>query len=288
MKRLTASLIALGIACGTQAQDLHAQEMDRSRDLVTSVTTTEMRYIIESADFTVQDDLSTGIGFVGQDANDLVFGVQGKACDDAQINCSGLEFFLVLEGRFSAADANQINQRWSAIKATALDNGEMMLSRYVIIDHGQTLENLRLNLMTTRAIAMQVREETDGAAPEEPATSAAEQVAASALDWGDDSGEYAKDAACDDARFEPDGDDWSYQRNHVLRDATDCRALYEQGEITLYLDFGDNSGEYADDETCDDSRFTGEGRSILETDSHIKRDAADCIAAYRAGTIDRS
>ena len=107
------------------------------------------------------------------------------------------------------------------------------------------------------------------------------------IDFGEDAGNYANDGACDDARFEADGDDWTYQRNHVLRDATDCRTLYEAGELTLYLDFGDNSGEYANDDTCDDNRFTGEGRSILQTDSHVKRDAVDCIVAYRAGTINR-
>lgn len=287
MKWLTTSLIALGVAYGTQAQPGHAQDMSRDSELVTSVTKNEMRYIIESADFTVESELTSGTGYVGYDANKLVFGVQGKACDDAKINCVGLEFFWILEGDFSADSANDINERWSAIKATALDDGDIMLSRYVIMDHGQTLQNLRLNLMTTRAISMQVREENGIALPGETGTSTGGRVAASAIDWGDDSGNYADDAACDDARFASDGDEWSYQRNHVLRDAGDCRALYEQGEIKLWLDFGNNSGEYADDGTCDDNRFSGEGRSILETDSHVKRDAADCIAAYRAGTISR-
>ena len=59
------------------------------------------------------------------------------------------------------------------------------------------------------------------------------------------------------------------------------------GALTLYIDFGDNSGEYADDDTCDDNRFTGDGRSILTTDSHVKRDSADCIAAYQAGRLNR-
>lgn len=282
MKWLATSLIAAGLAFGAQAQ-----EMARDSDLVTSVSKTEMRYIIESANFTVKDDLSTGVGFVGSDANDLVFGVQGKACDEAEGDCVGLEFFLVLEGDFSNDYANDVNQRWSAVKATKLDEGDLMLSRYVILDHGQTLENLRLNLMTTRAIAMQVREENEIPHSEASASNGIPQVPASELEWGDNTGDYANDSACDDARFHSDGDDWSYQRNHVLHDANDCRSLYEAGEITLYLDFGNNSGEYADDNTCDDNRFTGEGRSILTTDSHVKRDAADCIAAYRAGRLDR-
>ena len=50
-------------------------------------------------------------------------------------------------------------------------------------------------------------------------------------------------------------------------------------------DFGDDSGDYAHDGTRDDVRFTGEGRSIMLTDSHILKDASDCRAAFDAGTI---
>lgn len=272
MRTLALCTLALGLSFGGQAQDL-----SRDGELVKSVTKAEMRYIIESAEYTVKDDLTTGVGYIGEDDTGLLFGVQGKACDDEETSCVGVEFFLILEGEYTAKYANDVNQRWSAIKATTLEDKNLMLSRYIILDYGQTLENLRLNLITTRAIAEQVKDENE---PEETPD-------ASAIAWGDNSGSYANDDACDDARFHDDGDDWSYQRTHVLHDANDCRALYERGEITLYLDFGDDSGEYANDGTCDDNRFTGEGRSILTTDSHVKKDATDCIAAYQAGNLNR-
>lgn len=274
MKTITASLLTLGLCLGA-----HAQDTSRDAELVTSVTPTEMRYVIESAGFTVTQDLSTGVGLVAEDANGLILAVEGKACEEST-TCLGMETFLVLEGDFTAEDANSINQRWSAIKATRLDDGSLYLSRYMILDHGQTLQNLRLSLVTTHAITEQVIEENKEEEQETVLTSAQ-------IEWGDDSGDYANDAACDDARFHDDGDDWTYQRNHVLHDATDCRSLYDAGTITLHLDFGNNSGEYADDNTCDDNRFTGEGRSILTTDSHVKRDSADCIAAYQAGRLNR-
>ncbi|MEL7541421.1 MAG: hypothetical protein AAGJ51_11000, partial [Pseudomonadota bacterium] len=183
----------------------------------------------------------------------------------------------------SGVKANDINRRWSAIKATETD-GSLYLTRYLILDDGQTVGNIRTNVLNALAIAEQIQAEQN-TTPED--TAATDSVTLADIDFGEDAGDYANDGACDDARFESDGDDWSYQRNHVLRDATDCRTLYEAGELTLYLDFGDNSGEYANDNTCDDNRFTGDGRSILETDSHVKRDAVDCIVAYRAGTINR-
>nr|WP_156780770.1 YbjN domain-containing protein [Hyphomonas sp. Mor2] len=277
MRVIATTMLAMGLCLGAQAQDT-----SRDAEQITSITKADMRYVINSASYTVTEDLSSGIGFVAETDEDLIFGAQGKACsgdDQDQEPCLGVEFFVVLEGDFDVEYANDVNQRWSAIKAVKLDSGALMLSRYLILDHGQTLQNLRLNMVTTTAIADQVREEKK---PKEQ-----EQLTVGQIEWGDDSGDYANDDACDDARFHDDGDDWSYQRNHVLHDATDCRTLYEAGSITLFLDFGNNSGEYADDNTCDDNRFTGEGRSILTTDSHVKRDSADCIVAYQNGRLNR-
>lgn len=275
MRTITASLLTVGLCLGA-----HAQDSSRDTEIVTSVTKVDMRYMIESGTSTVTDDLSQGIGLIGNTDTDFIFGVQGKACsgdEQDQEPCFGVEVFAVLEGDFDTDYANSVNQRWSAIKATVLDSGELMMSRYMILDHGQTLQNLRLNMDTTTAIAEQVQDERK----------ADETPKVGDIAWGDDSGEYANDNACDDARFSADGDDWAYQRQHVLHDATDCRSLYETDSITLYLDFGNNSGEYADDDTCDDNRFTGSGRSILTTDSHVKRDSADCIEAYQQGRLDR-
>jgi len=271
------------LGCAALAMTLAASAQDTSRDseLVMSVGTDEMRYLIDSAGYTVKGDLTDAIGLIGEDDEGAIFGIQGKACDDAE-QCLGVEMFFLIEDAGDAATANAVNLRWSAIKSTALDDGNLMLSRYEIVDHGQTLQNLRLSLVTAKAIASTYRAEYTAA--QTPVAS----VAAADIDWGDDTGSYANDDACDDARFHDDGDEWSYQREHVLRDATDCRTLYNAGSIQLHLDFGDNSGEYANDDSCDDNRFTGEGRSVLMTDSHVKRDAADCVAAYRAETINRS
>lgn len=283
MKLLSVSTLALALVCGAQAQDT-----SRDDELVTAVTGEDMQYLIESGGYTVKEPLTTGLGFIGETEEELLFGVRGKACDDEEESCVGVESFVILSGYYTAEDANSINQRWSAIKATALDDADLMLSRYMILDHGQTLQNVRLSLHTTVLIAEKIQAENQAEDAEangetaEPVILTSDQIA-----WGDNKGDYANDDACDDARFHEDGDDWSYQREHVLHDAADCRTLYEAGEITLFLDFGDNSGEYADDNTCDDNRFTGEGRSILLTDSHIKKDSDDCIAAYRDNRLNR-
>lgn len=279
MRLMTASAIALGMSFSAVAEDT-----SRNEELATSLNQETISFIAESLDHTVRRGIEDQIGVLAvyQDASsdtELVYAMQGKACQDGP-DCLGLEIYIIYEGDFTTEQANDINQRWAAIKATAND-GSLYLTRYLILDQGQTIGNIRTNVLNALAIAENVGDEQNAK------TEANKPLLVSEIDFGEDAGSYANDGACDDARFEEDGDLWDYQRSHVLNDATDCKSLYEAGELTLYLDFGNNSGEYANDDTCDDNRFTGEGRSILETDSHVKRDAVDCIVAYRAGTLDR-
>ncbi|MEO1405035.1 MAG: hypothetical protein AAFV54_00910 [Pseudomonadota bacterium] len=284
MKLATLSAFALVLPLTAQAQDTLHSGATPGPDVVTSITLEDMRALVENEGHAGGTDLSNGVGITATALNGLTYIVSGKACQD-NATCLGVEFMVAFNGDYSDEFANSINQRWSAIKATRSDTA-LLLSRYLILDGGQTKENLAVNLRNTIAIAEQIQAESTSA--QEPvAAPEPEVLAVSDIAWGDDSGDYANDGACDDARFEADGDDWTYQRSHVLRDSTDCRTLYEQGTLTLFLDFGSNNGDYVDDNTCDDNRFTGEGRSILQTDSQVKRDAADCIAAYRAGTINR-
>lgn len=51
------------------------------------------------------------------------------------------------------------------------------------------------------------------------------------------------------------------------------------------VDFGDNSSVWANDGECDDPRFEGNGMAAATLDEDRGRDAADCRAAYEAGTI---
>src|SRR5690606_20005350 len=76
-------------------------------------------------------------------------------------------------------------------------------------------------------------------------------------------------------------------------DATDCRTAYEAGDVTYApdadagaavaiegdIDFGDDSGNWANDGECDDPRFGG------TLSSHLRADATDCRNAYEAGDV---
>ena len=53
------------------------------------------------------------------------------------------------------------------------------------------------------------------------------------IDFGDDSGNYPNDGECDDPRFEGPGAYTSPLKKDVLRDASDCLALFDSGQVWL-------------------------------------------------------
>lgn len=126
--------------------------------------------------------------------------------------------------------------------------------------------------------------------------------AASTIDFGDDSSDWAKDGECDDPRFTGEGAADELVDADLMKDATDCQAAFEAGTVTLKeggtspadiaiatpvnaIDFGDDSSEWAKDGECDDPRFTGTGSASELVDADIRKDATDCRAAYEAGTV---
>ena len=90
MKLFTSTLLAAGICLGA-----HAQDTSRDTEQVSSIDSADMRYVIESAGYTVTQDLSTGIGLVGETDGGLIFGLEGKACENSP-NCQKALFLLYL------------------------------------------------------------------------------------------------------------------------------------------------------------------------------------------------
>ena len=134
------------------------------------------------------------------------------------------------------------------------------------------------------------------AGPSAAASDADRSTAAATPDFGDDNGKYAKDGECDDKRFSGPGmTDTLLLDEDVSHDATDCRAAFNQGRLTLAsstqadpsrIQWGDDNGAFANDGECDDKRFEGAGMTTTPLlDSDIKHDATDCRAAYNQGRL---
>ncbi len=113
-------------------------------------------------------------------------------------------------------------------------------------------------------------------------------TASSSFNFGDDTSSWANDGECDDPRFEGPGTANVLLEADRFRDGTDCRSLYNSGQVQLrsnYVDFGDNTSMWADDGECDDPRFIGSGMASTLVDSDLLSDANDCRALYNAGQI---
>lgn len=120
------------------------------------------------------------------------------------------------------------------------------------------------------------------------------------IDFGDDSSDWANDGECDDPRFSGSGSAAELLDDDILRDATDCRAAFVAGRVTLVgpdavpaeatdigarIDFGDDSGQWIHDGECDDPDFAGPGMAAKPTQEGRLSDASDCRAAFDRGTI---
>jgi hypothetical protein len=116
------------------------------------------------------------------------------------------------------------------------------------------------------------------------------------VDFGDDSGDWANDGECDDPRFEGIGMASILLDEDRLRDATDCRELFNDGSISLReevsgfsasdgINYGDDSSTWAFDGECDDPRFEGDGMAAVLLDEDAYADATDCSGLVAQGRI---
>lgn len=114
----------------------------------------------------------------------------------------------------------------------------------------------------------------------------------SAIDFGDDSHEFANNNQCSDTRFRGPGMG-NIAGSETASDATDCAALFEEGAIflasetanlaILAIDFGNDEGAFPNDDECDDPRFEGSG--AFSGGDDFFGDATDCRTTMYQGTV---
>jgi hypothetical protein len=140
--------------------------------------------------------------------------------------------------------------------------------------------------------------------PEPPRDTSANEVSEidPSISFGDNASEYANDGECDDPRFAGEKVADILLSADIEHDATDCRTLFDAGDITFLavyrsdyadgapyetgdIDFGDNTSNYAKNDECDDPRFTGPGMASATLEEDTSHDAADCEAEFVAGMV---
>ena len=111
------------------------------------------------------------------------------------------------------------------------------------------------------------------------------------IDFGDDASRWANDGECDDPRFSGPGMAAELEQVDSGHDAADCRALFLEGltfrgqEVTQAdIDYGNDSSDWANDDECDDPRFSGSAVAADPLTENIGRDATDCRNAVENGS----
>ena len=135
---------------------------------------------------------------------------------------------------------------------------------------------------------------TDDAPSNSSTSTAWLAVLANRIDFGDDSGDWPRDGECDDPDFVGPGAVSDPYDGNRLGDATDCRAAFIAGTVTLrsldgaaagVFDYGTDNSQWANDGQCDDMRFTGPGMAKKLSQEDIAADASDCRMLEEAGEV---
>lgn len=135
---------------------------DDSR-LLTSIQLAEIEEVLTSEGHTIMDTGEEGaVSVRARTGNGLIFSVIGTACDtDLADGCLGLNMQVRYDadGKETLERINNANLMWSAASVWYTQTGfdgktpTVGISRYVILDNGVTLGNIKENLFNLLAIA---------------------------------------------------------------------------------------------------------------------------------------
>jgi hypothetical protein len=104
-----------------------------------------------------------------------------------------------------------------------------------------------------------------------------------AVDFGDDSSEWARDGECDDPRFQGEGSAETLLAADAYQDATDCRTLLGEGRISLRADAASTGAERGRLEKGDDTLSSGEYADVY---TFMGRAGQRAIVDLRSGDFD--
>jgi|GEM_PF-918340 len=175
MKTFAAAAVVAALGLGASAQQnnpLTGQPMQGQQaqpapapapadGLIKSVTLADLERLARSGGGTVED-AQAGDGnpyVVAKDSETgLRYALYGTACNAG--SCSGIEMAATWAGTAYNTDMNRINE-WNLSKAAVSvgvqsnndGSKSVLVSRYLILDFGQTFENLELNLTVFKSIA---------------------------------------------------------------------------------------------------------------------------------------
>ncbi|NQY41077.1 MAG: YbjN domain-containing protein [Henriciella sp.] len=154
MKHWILGLTTVALANFANAQEEAAQP-DRDGWLMTSVSFSDLEYIVETDNYEAGQAFEDDVAIMAVSPGGTPFFMQGTACSAEKV-CQGLHIWMSFVGELSDARANQLNYDYAAVSVIALNNGSYQVSRYLILDHGTTMANIKANLLNVLAIGQEI------------------------------------------------------------------------------------------------------------------------------------
>lgn len=154
MKHWILGLSSIALACFAHAQEDPVQQ-DRDGWLMTSVSFSDLEYIVETESYGAGQTFADDVAIMAVSPGGTPFFMQGTACSEDGA-CQGLHIWMSFAGDLSETKANQLNYDYAAVSVIALNNGSYQISRYLILDHGTTMANIKANLLNVLAIGEQI------------------------------------------------------------------------------------------------------------------------------------
>lgn len=155
MKYWMTGLASLALACSAHAQDDAEEQPNRDGWLMTSISIDDLEYIVETQGHELEELIPNNVAVMAMGVNGVRFFMQGTACN-AERTCQGLHIWMTFDGAMSYERANEINYEFAAVSAIVKDRNGYQISRYLILDNGTTMANIKSNLLNTLAIGEQV------------------------------------------------------------------------------------------------------------------------------------
>jgi hypothetical protein len=165
--RFLVAVLALALAGATPAlaQSLSANTaLARDERSVNYVTVEDLKAIVAASGHTV---LSVGefgsVSVKAKTPEGLIFHLIGTACDEPGVpGCEGISIQVRydVDSRLTYEKINRVNTRyWAASVWIDHDTKVLAITRYVILDHGVTMRNVKSNLSNLLAINENVQKE---------------------------------------------------------------------------------------------------------------------------------
>lgn len=139
--------------------------------LISEVTAGDLQQLLAALDARViaAGENATGAPFIfGQTADGMTFGIYTLCAAPGGTDCRGVEFVAVLGSFASEEQVNAINRAYAAVSLYKVNENTVHLSRYVILDHGVTWENLVENGRVFKTLCATVVARLASFAPEQP------------------------------------------------------------------------------------------------------------------------